>query len=125
MFLHLEKVRIKFLPWIASLINLLGVLRLELGREVYERTGLTGKPVQSGGRKHGKERYCMQFYFVHCLSILILTVIEIDLRQPSMLHGKKGFERIVWAFKNVLNHSIAWLFYDLESDTNGIAQGLC
>lgn len=32
-----------------------------------------------------------------------------------MLHGKKGFERIVWAFKNVLNQSVAWLFYDLAS----------
>lgn len=39
-----------------------------------------------------------------------------------MLHGKKGFERIVWAFKNVLNHSLAWLFCDLDpaSQDNGI-----
>lgn len=29
-----------------------------------------------------------------------------------MLHGKKGFERIVWAFKNVLNQSVTWLFHD-------------
>lgn len=33
-----------------------------------------------------------------------------------MLHGKKGFERIVWAFKHVLNHSMTWLFYDFESN---------
>lgn len=45
------------------------------------------------------------------------TVVELNLRLPSMLHGKKGFERIVWAFKNVLNQSVAWLFYDLESDS--------
>ena len=32
-----------------------------------------------------------------------------------MLHGKKGFDRIVWAFKNVLNQTLAWLFCDLES----------
>ena len=32
-----------------------------------------------------------------------------------MLHGKKGFERIVWAFKNVLNHSVTWLFHDFNS----------
>lgn len=32
-----------------------------------------------------------------------------------MLHGKKGFERIVWAFKNVLNASRTWLFHDLEA----------
>ena len=34
-----------------------------------------------------------------------------------MLHGRKGFERIVWAFKNVLNHSVTWLFYDFNSDS--------
>ena len=43
-----------------------------------------------------------------------MSAVEIDLRQPSMLHGKKGFERIVWAFKNVLNQSMTWLFYDFE-----------
>ena len=42
-----------------QLIDLLGTLKLELGRELYERTGLTGKPIRSGGRKHAKERYCM------------------------------------------------------------------
>ena len=31
-----------------------------------------------------------------------------------MLHGKKGFERIVWACKNVLNHAVTWLFYDFS-----------
>jgi hypothetical protein len=30
-----------------------------------------------------------------------------------MIHGKKGFERIERAFKNVLNRSLAWLFCDL------------
>ena len=34
-----------------------------------------------------------------------------------MLHGKKGFERIVWAFKNVLNHSVTWLFHELVSNS--------
>lgn len=34
-----------------------------------------------------------------------------------MLHGKKGFERIVWAFKNVLNHSVTWLFHDFNSNS--------
>lgn len=45
--------------------------------------------------------------------------IEIDLRQPSMLHGKKAFERVVWAFKNVLNRSVAWLFHDFEKLSDG------
>ena len=41
--------------------------------------------------------------------------IEISLRQPSMVRGKKGFERIVWAFTNVLNHSVTWLFRDTRA----------
>ena len=32
-----------------------------------------------------------------------------------MLHGKKGFERIIWACKNVLNSSVTWLFHDLQN----------
>lgn len=32
-----------------------------------------------------------------------------------MVHGKKGFERILWAFKNVLNHAVTWLFYDYDA----------
>ena len=35
-----------------------------------------------------------------------------------MLHGKKGFEKLVWAAKNVLKQSLAWLFYDLLATNN-------
>ncbi|GLA88223.1 ribonuclease P protein subunit p40 [Aspergillus tubingensis] len=83
-----------------------GILKLELSKEIFERTGLTGKPVRSGGRKHAKERF----------------IVEINLRLPSMLHGKKGFERIVWAFKNVLNQSVAWLFFDLTTSSGGVSE---
>lgn len=41
------------------------------------------------------------------------VVVEIELRLPSMLHGKKGFDRIVYAFKNVLKSPVTWLFKDL------------
>ncbi|MCJ1399809.1 Ribonuclease P protein subunit p40 [Xylographa trunciseda] len=75
-----------------------GHLRLELPREVYERVGLVGHPIRDTGRKHMKTRYA----------------IEINLRLPSMVHGKKGFERIVWAFKNVLTSAVTWLFYDFK-----------
>lgn len=34
-----------------------GVLSLDLSKEVYERAGLQGTPVSSGGRKHVKSRY--------------------------------------------------------------------
>jgi ribonuclease P/MRP protein subunit RPP40 len=43
-------------------------------------------------------------------------VVQIELRKPSMLHGKKGFERLVYAAKNVLNHSLTWLFCDLNPE---------
>lgn len=44
-------------------------------------------------------------------------VVEIELRLPSMLHGKKGFDRIVYAFKNVLNTPATWLFVDLGANS--------
>lgn len=31
-----------------------------------------------------------------------------------MIHGKKGFSRLEWACKNVLNQSLTWLFYNLN-----------
>ncbi|TID21546.1 Ribonuclease P protein subunit p40 [Venturia nashicola] len=77
-----------------------GQLRLELDKATYERCGLVGKVIPDLGRKHVKSRYA----------------IELDLRLPSMVSGKKGFERIIRAFTDVLDHSLAWLFVDLESD---------
>ena len=44
-----------------------------------------------------------------------ISAIEYDLRRPSMLHGKRGFERLIWASKNVLNNRITWLFVDLNA----------
>ncbi|KAL1599505.1 hypothetical protein SLS60_007308 [Paraconiothyrium brasiliense] len=75
-----------------------GKLRLELDRQTYERCGLQGKPIEDGGKKHQKNRW----------------VIEYNLREPSMVHGKKGFSRLEWACKNVLNHSLTWLFYNFN-----------
>lgn len=54
--------------------------------------------------------------------LMMSSVVELNLRLPSMLHGKKGFERIVWAFTNVLTQSVAWLFHDLESKP-GLVEG--
>jgi len=48
-----------------------------------------------------------------------LTAIDINLRLPAMVRGKKGFERVVWALSNVLNHSVTWLFYDLKAPNDG------
>ncbi|WPG99638.1 Hypothetical protein R9X50_00245700 [Acrodontium crateriforme] len=88
------------IPGIDNVFSLAhGILRLEVNKSTYERMGLQGTPTPSHGRKHVKARY----------------VIEFNLRLPSMVHGKKGFERIVWAFKNVLNTTVTWLLCDLQS----------
>lgn len=75
-----------------------GTLRIELDAPTYERCGLIGKPIASGNRKHIKSRY----------------VIEYNLRLPSMVRGKKGFERLIYACKNVLDKPMTWLFADLS-----------
>ena len=31
-----------------------------------------------------------------------------------MLRGRRGFERVVWAFKNVLDSNVKWVFHDLR-----------
>ena len=43
---------------------------------------------------------------------LALIAITYDLQAKSMRHGRKGFERLLWAAKNVLNDNKTWLFYD-------------
>ncbi|KAF1981102.1 hypothetical protein K402DRAFT_387105 [Aulographum hederae CBS 113979] len=76
-----------------------GILRIEVDRATYERCGLQGKPISDGGRKHVKTRFA----------------IDLNLRLPSMLHGKKGFDRLKYASKTVLNQSLTWLFVDLSA----------
>jgi ribonucleases P/MRP protein subunit RPP40 len=34
-----------------------------------------------------------------------------------MIHGKKGFGRLEWAAKNVLNQSLTWLFYNFNPNS--------
>lgn len=36
-----------------------------------------------------------------------------------MVRGKSGFQRIIWAVRNVLNQSLRWLFYDLKGSNDG------
>ncbi|KAJ4354657.1 uncharacterized protein N0V89_006394 [Didymosphaeria variabile] len=49
---------------------------------------------------------------------LMFPVIEYNLREPSMTHGKKGFSRLDWACKNVLDQSLAWLFYNFNPSSH-------
>ncbi|KAK6531389.1 hypothetical protein TWF281_008195 [Arthrobotrys megalospora] len=75
-----------------------GTLYLFLRKETYEKAGLVGKQAAFGGRK--KERW----------------VIELNLREPHMVHGRKAFDRLVWSFTNVFKQQIAWLFCDLHQE---------
>ncbi|KAH7397111.1 ribonuclease P 40kDa subunit-domain-containing protein [Pyrenochaeta sp. MPI-SDFR-AT-0127] len=85
-----------------------GILRMELDRPTYERCGLQGVPIEDGGKKHQKQRWIVQY----------------NLRDQSMKHGKKRFSRLEWACKNVLNQSLTWLFYNFNpSFAEALAQG--
>lgn len=53
-----------------------GILKFELGKEIYERTGLTGTPIRSGGRKHGKERFCMHNPRMSLPNNYVLTILQ-------------------------------------------------
>lgn len=103
-------------------------MRIELGKEVYERTGLSGRPIRGGGRKHEKERFGTREGPLRVVDEYTkadqLTVLELNFRLPSMLRGKKGFDRILWAFNNVLNDSLAWLFCDLAGSDLGEGESL-
>lgn len=54
-----------------------------------------------------------------CLREQLLNdiVVEINLHLSSMVHGKRGFDRIVYAFKNVLTNPVTWLFTDLQAQS--------
>ncbi|KAF2661442.1 hypothetical protein K491DRAFT_587237 [Lophiostoma macrostomum CBS 122681] len=91
---------------VLSLYN--STLRLEVSRDVYEKLGLQGRAIEDGGAKHKKNRW----------------VVEIDLRQKSMVHGKKGFGRLEWAARNVLSQSLVWLFYNANPNSReAMAEG--
>ncbi|KXJ91649.1 ribonuclease P 40kDa subunit [Microdochium bolleyi] len=75
-----------------------GTLSMYLAKESYERAGLVGKPYGVKGKRGLKPRW----------------IVEFDLRHPSMLHGKKGFERLLSACQHVLSRPVTWLFCNLS-----------
>lgn len=50
-------------------------------------------------------------------SYLHKAAITIDLRAPSMLPGRKPFNRLLYASTNILSDTLTWLFLDLRSTT--------
>lgn len=71
-----------------------GTLTMYLEKETYERSGLVGKPYGAKGGRGLRPRW----------------VISFDLRSPTMVRGKRGFDRLIYACKNVLNQPTNWLF---------------
>ena len=61
---------------------LLGMLRLELPKDVYERVGLVGKPILDGGRKHMKSRFGRKT--PKSMKMLPLNSVSSNRSQPSL-----------------------------------------
>lgn len=82
-----------------------GKVTIEMPLHVYQRTGLAFpvSKVPGGGCKHDPRSARHR--------------IETDLRQPNMVKGKKAFDRLMYAAKNVegLNQPRPWLFCDLSA----------
>lgn len=99
-----------------------GILTLKLDKESYERAGLVGKPDGCKGKRGARSRWGMsEASTIPTESCLTFTVVEINLRLPSMLHGKKGFDRLVYAFTNALKTPVTWLFADLKPSCKSIS----
>ncbi|KAK4200356.1 ribonuclease P 40kDa subunit-domain-containing protein [Triangularia verruculosa] len=76
-----------------------GHLAMFLDKEAYERAGLVGKPHGVKGRRGLKPRW----------------IVEIDLNSSSMVKGKKGYDRLIYASKNAFSEPMTWLFYNAAS----------
>jgi ribonucleases P/MRP protein subunit RPP40 len=74
-----------------------GHLTLYLEREAYERAGLVGKPHGAKGNRGLRSRW----------------IVKIDLNPKAMWPGKSGFDRLIYACKNVFNTPRTWLFYNM------------
>lgn len=71
-----------------------GRLTLYLEREAYERAGLVGKTHGAKGGRGLRPRW----------------IVELDLNPKAMWPGKSGFDRLIYACKNVFNTPCTWLF---------------
>ncbi|KAF4999695.1 hypothetical protein FGRMN_2260 [Fusarium graminum] len=73
-----------------------GILTMFVDKETFERAGLAGKPYGPKGGRSSKPRW----------------VITFNLRDSSMLRGKKGYDRLIYACKTVFTQPMTWLFCD-------------
>jgi hypothetical protein len=57
------------------------------------------------------------FRIIPSFLLISQTVVSFDLREPSMLHGKKGFDRLVYACQQVLTQPVTWLIINLDESS--------
>ena len=79
-----------------------GILRMDLGKEAYQRAGLQGQVLkETGARKHVKSRWR----------------VDVDLRAPGSVQGKKGFDKLKAAAskEGALGKGRCWLVADAEA----------
>ncbi|KAJ3495778.1 hypothetical protein NLG97_g3150 [Lecanicillium saksenae] len=70
-----------------------GKLKLHLDKETYERSGLSGKPDERNGTRESLPKWFVSY----------------DLQSPSMQHGKRGFDRLVYGCKSISGTPINWV----------------
>ncbi|KTW25783.1 hypothetical protein T552_03396 [Pneumocystis carinii B80] len=80
-----------------------GEIILSLTKDTYEKAGLEGKP-SAFSRK--------------CLKWNVL----LNMRETSMKKGKKGFNRVLWSFKNVFQRKFSFRMCVLDEDNIGILE---
>ncbi|KAL5615679.1 hypothetical protein BROUX41_005711 [Berkeleyomyces rouxiae] len=73
-----------------------GKLTMHVDKESYEKSGLVGKPESNCSQT--KDRW----------------IVEYDLTCKSMAPGKAGFERLLYACKNVYTEKRKWLYTDMS-----------
>lgn len=85
-----------------------------LGKESYEKAGLVGKPYGAKGDRKLRPRWgeaSLRCNIVgDSMFANLVSVVTCDLTSPPMLHGKKGFDRLIYACQRVFDQPLTWLF---------------
>lgn len=70
-----------------------GKLNLYLDRETYERSGLSGKIDERNGNREMRSKWYVTY----------------DLQSPSMQHGKRGFDRLLYGCRSISDQTLNWV----------------
>ncbi|KAJ6782631.1 hypothetical protein PWT90_00184 [Aphanocladium album] len=85
-----------------------GKFKLYLDKETYERSGLSGKPDERNGTRETQPKWFVSY----------------DLQSPSMVHGKRGFDRLVYGCRSISDTPMKWVC-TLEDSSTTISQLSC